>query len=260
MENKNPFKNIQDKVFDMEHRIINNIYVDMELLQDLKFGALLSFVSVKEELEYIYSKLNDYNNRIDNNICEYFPALKLTEDMLVEAYSDKKRVYKICGISPFTTAYEEFLSYLTAVLRHNKASGGVKEPTISLNISDVDYPDDILNMFIEHFKPVIPRLQFNVTKYKRYTYPTLDFIKHDAFFLYELQSMLSEGSPTSLAFAQNGAFFGKKIFTPTYIDKKLHTNPDDYGKVLVSTEAGLNIYCDFKYIPNFITITGANNG
>ena len=35
MENKNPFKNIQDKVFDMEHRIINNIYVDMELLQDL---------------------------------------------------------------------------------------------------------------------------------------------------------------------------------------------------------------------------------
>jgi len=242
------FNKLQAKMFDSEHGAINKIYVDMELLQDLKFGALLTTITVKEELSYIYSKLAEYSNRTDLNICSYFPALKKKEADISAIISNPDMKYKLAVISPFTTAYDEFIAILMSAIRHNSVVANGAIPSITLNIADMPYPIDVLDAFINNLKRLVPKLAVTVTTYPRYSMSTSTFITHDMFFLLEMHNLVKEFTPIAVEFVQNGSFFGKKLYALPYIDKTLHKDPNDYDKILVSTEYGLGIYCDFKYI------------
>ena len=242
------FRKLQETMFHSEHGIINKIYVDMELLQDIKFGALLTTVSVKEEMEYIYSKLKEYSLRTDLEICKYFPALKLKETDISNILASKDKRYKLAVLSPFTEAYDDFIAILAMAGKHNKAIGSTSNIVVTINIHDIDYPRDVLDAFIVNLRKLVPFVTFVVTTYARYDIPYEAFVSNDLFFLLEMQMLVKEFTPISREFIQNGSFFGKKICAPPYIDKTLHKNPDEYAKVLVSTEYGLGIYCDFKYI------------
>lgn len=260
MDSYNPFKDIQGKVFDMEHHPISNIYVDMELLQDLRFGTLLSMLTVKDEITYIYSKLKNYNERVDNEISKYFPILNISEEDILKTMADPKEILKICTIAPFTMAYDIFISFLIAIVRHNKIVSNVNHVTLNINIGDINYPMELLNKFRDNLIRLIPSLRIAISKTKRYDVNVQEFITNDAFFLFEMHKLLSEKSQTAIAFIQNGSFFGKQVFAPIYIDSTLHKKVEDYQNILVSTEYGLNIYCEFKYIPMSLVLEENYNG
>lgn len=260
VDNNNPFQTLQDDVFNLEHKPVTSIYADMELLQDLKFGALLTFVEVEEEMRYIYSQLDQYNNKVNTHMAEYFPVMGITDDDIAERMGDPEHMFKICGIAPFTAAYDDFLAFLFASIRHNKILGKQQVIDVVVNISDIKYPALLFDKFKENISVMAPGVSFRMSNHSRYTQAVLDFTKFDSFFLYEFHKLLSEGSGMAMAFAQNGSFFGKSVFTPPYIDTEMHQDSKEYDKVLVSTEYGLNIYCDFKYTSTAIPTPEVSHG
>ena len=98
---------------DYTFKLVNKIYIDMELLQDFKLGALLSTVTVKEEVEYIMSCLPVYNLKFNNRTAEYFPVLKKTDEELLSIV--KNNSIKTALLSPWTKIYNNLnviLKYL----------------------------------------------------------------------------------------------------------------------------------------------------
>lgn len=254
------FTEIQDKVFSMEHAPVLNIYADMELLQDLKFGALLTMLSTEDEAKYLYTKLSVYNTRIDNELCKYFPALGIKEEQITERLADTAFAPIICKIAPFTEAYDIFTTFLGTALKHNQVLGDTRPVTLTINISDIVYPKRLLSAMSNNLQTMFPGIAVNFTTDKRYGVDIAEFLHNDTFFLFDVPTLLADSSATSVAFVQNGAFFGKKVFSVPYLDTTLHTEEKDYTNILVSTEYGLNIYCDFKYISPAITVKESDNG
>ena len=95
---KSYFTEITDKV--------SKIYVDMEILQDLRLGALLQTATVPEEIEYIQSCLPDYNNKLDLKTAEHFPVLNKTDDELDQII--KQNPIKTALVAPWTKIYYNF--------------------------------------------------------------------------------------------------------------------------------------------------------
>lgn len=251
-------KPLREAMFHEEHGPINFIYADMEMFQDFKFGALLSTVTVAEEIKYIYDNLKEYNSRTDLEICKYFPALNKTEEEIEALLKDEKTAFKIAGISPFTQVYDNFVSLLLASVQHNKTVSSGRAPKVTLNIADIKYPNMILDVFMSNLEELVPSVSFKVWSYKRYDMPIKELVAHDIYFIYEMFNLVKEYSPSAVEFVQNGAFFGKKVFSPCYIDTELHKDPREYDKILVSTEYGLGLYCDFKYTPISLIMEDSN--
>ena len=249
---------LQDNMFNEEHGAIDQIYIDMEMFQDFKFGALLTTVSVAEEIKYIYENIKAYNARVDFEICKYFPALNRTEEDISAILKDPNMRYKLAGLSPFTEAYDIFVQLLQVMVQHNKAVSTGKAPVLNINVVDIAYPEDILDIFASNLQKIIPSLAVNVSRYPRYTLPMEEFISNNVFFILEMFNLVKDFSTSSVEFVQHGSFFGKRIFSPCYIDTTLHKDPRDYDKILVSTEYGLGIYCDFKYIPISLMMEGSD--
>lgn len=247
MNNQNPFSTIQNQVFDMEHPPINSIYIDMEMFQDFKFGTLLTMLTIPDQLKYIYSRLDKYNDRLNNNIMEYFPALKISEESITNRMRDDKFIERICVTSPFTSVYTSFLKLLISAQIHNGTLGVKKPIVINVNVADIDYPKELIAEFSKTINKIVNNVNIVFTRCKRYDVPVMQFHNNDIFLLYEIHKLVEEGTRLSCDFVQEGLFFGKKIFSLPYIDTSLHSDKSTYEQVLVSTEIGLNLYCDFKY-------------
>lgn len=254
MSNQNPFSTIQNQVFDMEHPPINSIYIDMEMFQDFKFGTLLTMLTIPDQLKYIYSRLDKYNDRLNNNIMEYFPALKISEESILERMSDNRFVERISVISPFTSIYDDFIKLLIAAQIHNNTIGNKKSIILNINVSDIKYPKELITRFENVINNMVKDVNISLTNFKRYDMNPNKFIHNDIFFIYEMHKVLEEDSKLTYMFAQDGLFFGKKIFAQPYVDVTLHPDKNTYDQVLVSTEVGLNMYCDFKYISATLAI------
>ena len=69
------FDDVGKSYFENDTKPVTRVYVDLEYMQDLRFGALLYGLSVKQEMDYIHSRLDQYNNRYDREVCKYFPTL-----------------------------------------------------------------------------------------------------------------------------------------------------------------------------------------
>lgn len=248
MPKSDTFKNLQNQYFNLEHKEIRSIYVDMELLQDLRLGALFTMLKVKSEMRYIYTKLNDYNNRLDNELCSYFPALKFTEQNILDRLADDKHSLRICGMSPFTAAYDYFLFMLMEAIKHNNNLGKVLSINICVNVSDIHYSKVFYDMFVKNISVIMPTLNFSMHNYTRYQYPVDEFRNFDMLFLYDIRDLLQNNDTMAMLFMQQGVFFDKEIYSPPYIDKTLHTDPNEYTKILTSTASGLDMFCNFKYL------------
>lgn len=61
------FLSAEEMMFKSDCKPIENIYVDLEYLQDLKLGTIINTVTVKEELAYIVHNLDGYNDRYDRD-------------------------------------------------------------------------------------------------------------------------------------------------------------------------------------------------
>lgn len=247
------FQEVATKYFQDETGTIEKIYVDLEYLQDFKFGALLSTITTKKELEYVYHKLKDYNSRFDESISKYFPVLKVSEEQISEIMQngDLSKFIK----TPWTSTFYDFMIITRFISHQNRAMSTT--PIVlefNINIADVEYPIELENMLKIHLSETFGDVRVNFYHNKRYEQNLEFYLQQDVLFLKDMEQFVKEGTPTSIAFVSEGRFFNKKIFAKPQINPELNLTKSQYNDALNATQIQLDVYCDFAYIQSLIPI------
>lgn len=244
------FDDVGKSYFDAENKPVTRVYVDLEYIQDLRFGALLYDVSVKEEMKYIHSKLDTYNNRYDRAVAKYFPVLKKSDAELDKLLHTPIVCDKICFLAPWTSVFFHLIEMITAFKQHNKRMmDTAPKMTIVINVADVNYPIE-LKAYLEQTLSKQWDVNVVVQQMNRYTDDLSEYLKYDCMLLYDY-GLFVNTFPS--AFVGEGKFTDTKIVAQPYIEDGLGHKPEDYDFVLKSTEKGMDIYCDFFFLRSYIT-------
>lgn len=249
------FEEVGNDYFSKYHGPISEIYLDFEYLQDLKFGAILYGISVPKELEYVQSKLSVYNQRMDFETAKYFPIFNKTEKDLKALLTNIAPMNWIALKAPFTTFYDLLLEGFQIITTHNKSAS--TKPIIihlTINVEYELYPKELLQFLQYRIQHLFPNIRVEFIYNTRYTLDISEYLKQDLLFLYDIESFVKENTATSRQFVQEGGFFNKRIYARPYINPSFRYKEEDYETILKSTQANLNIYCDFQYIPSLIPI------
>lgn len=254
------FTEVNNDFFLKDNKLILNVYIDLEYMQDLYIGALLSTVTIQEEIQYIKQQLVKYNKRYDLAVMKYFPVLKYTDQYLDELlHSDK--LPTICKIAPFTSVYYDLINTLVLCVENNDHLKDSNPPIhVTININNFAYPPPLLRALKATITQSCKNVKISFNNSKRYSEPVEFYLKHDVLFLADYGEFVKEGTLLSNAFVSEGKFVDTKIVAHPYIDMSLNHNVDDYDYILASTEAGMDIFCDFCFLPSRILHGGNING
>ncbi len=248
----NLFEDVGQKYFNTELAPVTRVYVDLEYIQDLKLGALLSRLTVPQEMQYVHARFKSYNNRYDLLTAKYFPVLKITEAMLLQDLQDTNKLNKICLLAPWTSTYYHLIELVELFKQHNSKLTDDNIPmTLTINIADVQYPV-ILQKKLKQVLHKILQIDIEIISMPRYTDDPLNYLQYQLMFLYDYGQFVNQ---LAKPFVNDGKFIDTKIIAQPYIQSDLGHKPDDYEHVLNSTEKGLDIYCDFSFLRSNITLT-----
>lgn len=247
MDNQEKLREFSERasaaVFKAEFPPRGKFYIDLEFLQDVRLGALMYSISVKEEMEYILYKLKSYNKRNDDHVATHFPALKKTDEdidkLLVSEHADK-----IFGMAPFTAAYYWAVEYIQQCIDDNHKLNDEDIPIhIVINTRYPNYPDKLLFQVKRAFEEQL-KAQVVITKDTNYMnssyYESFDVLLLDRYSYFIKQH--------ATPFIEEGKYLPKYIFARPYIEDDIVRTPDEEMTILADTEQGLNICCEFAYI------------
>lgn len=239
------FLSAEDMIFKSEHKPIKRIYVDLEYMQDLRLGALLSMLKVKEEFGYVNHNLPKYNSRYDRQIGKYFKALKISDADITKRMHDPISCEKICVISPFTSIYYRLFTIVAAARTHLKAIED--HPTdieLVINCADVPYPEilqDRLCSTLAQQLAVAPRF----TRTKRYSLPDNEYLTYDLLLLADYGEFIKQHASTLIG---TGRYTDTRIVAQPYIEDEILSKAEDPEHLLDYTEKSLGVYCEFSYL------------
>lgn len=244
------FDNVGKAYFEADTKPVTRVYVDLEYIQDLRFGALLYGVTVKQEMDYIHSKLDQYNNRYDNALCKYFPVLKKTDEELDALLHTPVVRDRICFLAPWTSVFFHLVELIIAYKQHNmRFCESSPRMTVVINVSDVEYPIELR----KHIEETLSKqwdVRVEVQQMPRYSGDLKEYLQYDLMLLYDYGKFVNT-FPS--AFVGEGKFSDIRILAQPYIEDGLGHKPEDYEFVLMSTEKGMDIYCDFSFLRSNIT-------
>ena len=241
----------EDMIFKSEHKPIQRIYIDLEYMQDLRFGAMLNMLKVKEELSYIIHNIGKYNSRYDRGLCKYFKALKIDEDRIDRVLHRQLAVDKVCVTSPFTSIYYYLYKIVVAASNHIKAmEEHPKAIEIVINCSDVQYPEILQEKLCSTLSEqlgVVARF----TQTKRYSLSSNEYLSYDLLMLVDYGDFVKQHAQTLIG---SGKFSDIRVVAQPYIEDEILTKIDDPEYTLAYTEKSLGVYCEFSYLRSNILI------
>lgn len=245
------FDDVEQSYFNAELKPISKIYIDLEYMQDLMFGALLYGITVKEEMQYIHRRLKAYNDRMVRGCCRFFPALKKSDQELVELLHKPIVRDRICFLAPWTSVYYQLIDLIVEIKHHNQQITDNKIPiTLTISVADIDYPIELQ----KHLSDTLMKqlgISVNIQQQNRYEGSVKEYLGYDILLLYDYGVFINT-FPS--AFVGEGKFSDTRIFAQPYIDESLGHKEDNYEVVLLSTEKGMDIYCDFAFLKSMIVL------
>lgn len=243
------FDEANEAIMQKEFKAIRHIYVDMEAMQDFKLGALLSFISVKEEMAYIQSQLPEYFNRTDREIMKYFPVLKITEEQIEKYIQAENNAIKLSITAPFTMIYSAFLQVLYHATQNNKYVEEVASPIrVTFNTSDIFYSESAIKALVTHIKQNVCDITYDITDDKRYC-QSIDYYKsHDVLMLSEYDKFLQEPMRAQSIIGK-GAWLENRVVSLPFIDPAKEHKAEQTEQILAYTQASADIYFDkFSFV------------
>lgn len=228
---------------------VKKIYVDLEMLLDFKMAAILKLVKSKDDMEYVYKMIPEYNMRLDLDTAQHFKRFGKTDEELLASVDDAT-----LGLAQWTSAGYDFEVILSYIGMNTKATTG-KDTKISVvvNCSDVKYPKVMFDNLAGFLMSRHPSFVFSLENSKRYDNTSDYYLDFDMFFLYDHEKFLQNESILD-SFTNKGTYMTKSIYTPPVVNKTLGLDESEYSKALVSTSAALNLFCDFYYMRSNIVI------
>jgi hypothetical protein len=249
------FNNIAEEYFQAKLKPIRNVYIDIEVLQDFKIGALLNLITTQAEYDYILYRIAEYSKRITDETMRYFPIIKNISDEDLDAFIvDKENHRKLVVISPTTN----FFMGIPDMIRHiNEANTRSphenKHVHFHIGTNSVILDQDLKNNILFQFKKFDNTL--NITIYNR---PLSEMeealIKNIDITVIENIKRFTH-DPIIRKHLSDSAFFDKRILAYPYIDVE-PIKGETVDQLLNNTKVMLDVYCDFDYIERKVELKG----
>jgi hypothetical protein len=234
---------------------IRNIYLDIEVLQDFRLGALLHLITTQTELDYIRYRLKDYSNRLGSETMRYFPAIKdISEKDLDECIANKDKHRSLVVISPTT----EFYMGLPDMIRHinennSRCATEVYHVNIHIGTNSVILDQDLKENIIFQFKNFDKTL--NTIIYNR----PLSGMEEEIIRNIDITAVDNikqfTNDPVIRKHFSDSDFLNKQVLAHPYIDVEL-LEGETSEQLLSNTKTMLDVYCDFDYIQRKVEIKG----
>jgi len=237
---------------------IKNIYIDMEVLQDFRMGALLCLIETQSEFDYIKHVVNKkdsvYQSRLHDRTMEFFPILDhITDEDIDKFIEDKKNHKALVKVSPMTLMYQELPEILGMLEDRNNAVSRNTSPngTIHIGTNTVHYDNkDQYNLTLAilaaniNFKPYIYNKPFYAIGRSLESY--------DMFFINNIRKFLEEPVKPRL-FDDSLPIFDSTMLGFPLLEVE-YDDDDHAAELIANTEVIFNTYTKFHYIPRGVIL------
>lgn len=250
-------------------RQISSIYIELPYLLDVYLGGLLWMTKDDPKAyQYILSKLESYNNRIQVEHAPYFGELGITEDQLLEFLKDPKQAEFRMMTAPPTTMWRDIQSIHKGIVTENV----MRE---SLNVSPVTTLTYVINTYplvldVEAAKKLKSRfilglketsINFGIVSVPGYELEEKHYREFDHWFIYHFHqwSMHPESSGAKalmdLRMMKTEIFAPPRVSDPEVIKLLPSYTLDDYATLEKNSLAALNAFASFQYYRSKIILS-----
>lgn len=243
----------KDEYFKSMLNPIKHIYIDLEVLQDFRLGALFCLISTDSEYQYIKHVLEQeqcpYQVRLDDLTMSYFPAIKsITDDDITEFINDSANHKALVKVSPMTYMYTQFREIMQVIVDRNQSIDKSKDPGAKFHIgtNTVKYDnEDIFNLMVAFFSG---DTRFPIVVYNKPLHAIgRDFKEYQMYFIYNISDFLQHPNH-AVMFDVDIPILDSTIFGYPLLELQADTN-EKKSELLANTELFFNTYTNFHYIP-----------
>jgi hypothetical protein len=242
---------LRDDYFKAVNKPISSVYLDLEMISDLRLGALISTFTVPKQMEYLYSRMPEYNARYDLKTAKYFPVLGKTDEELDDIIRNQPD--KVARLAPWTVVLQKFAASLSVLEMNNRNINPDLPLSVTVNCQEIEYPKDLQEVFIQQLKGGLQNLEVTFTHHKRYEESPAYYLGFDLFFLYDYAAYLRD-ERLAESFTSRYTYMDKIMYVLPLVDEETKLDKSEYMKALRSTKNHLDLFTDFYYMTGGIPI------
>lgn len=238
------------------------VYMDLEYIQDLWFGAILLNSLTPEKYDDLLKGLDKYNQRLLLQHAIHFPHIGMTEEELTVYI--KKYLANVCKVAPFTDVFLNLIEFHRACLNKNGVVTDPEKESEKIEYIINTYPfklgfEEIL-LLKSRFQSIVGDVKLGITC-QPLRHMSMKIIKTiDVFFVSDMTEMTTENTNIYNLFIKQFKLKDKCIFAPRRIG-----NPDlleilngltqeEIDTKLLDTQVVFGFVSDFFYLDPKITV------
>ena len=240
------FDTMAHKYMERQMSFVSDIYFDLEVLQDFKFGAALCLAKNEIEYNYIIDKLDEYNRRYNDNIIEHMRLLPNITDADINAFISDAKNHRVLGsLSPWTHVFRDMPAYMNDLIAKNSRAGNSASAiNIHIGTSSVKYNDTLQANLSHSFYSINPIIRTHFYDTSIMGLPTTTIDKISIIAVNNIEQMFA--APNAEKIINTEDFFDKQVIAPKLISVDI--GDEDPEKILGKTHAVLNTYFQFEYM------------
>jgi hypothetical protein len=238
---------VSENYFKNKFKKIERIYIELEAIQDFRLGAVICLSKNEVGYDYVRRCIVDYNKRTDDLTAKYFPALRLSEEMIDVFISNPKNHKALVLVSPMNNLFSKIPDMIRAIFEDNRRAS-VNNPgfEIMFGTSSVIYSQEhkkVIENQIKSFNNLV-----NVTILNRPLHEIEEdtVIECSTYIVDSVARFLN--NPTITKWLENDRFFASKMVLGYPV---VHGDPDPgetKEQQLEKLRRVLSVYFDYNYL------------
>ena len=173
------------------------MYIDLDLLYDLRLSALLGFVKGEEDYKYIVQHIHQYLETPTLDVCRFFPRLGVTEKDLDDFINNPEYKTVLAALAVPTNFMRELQDIIKFINTENESKETHRSLKITLNCRYKDLHPYIIDRVVDAIHKSDPGVKIEITNYQDWFEVPADLIKmQDMICVYDVRNFLSTGTPS----------------------------------------------------------------
>ena len=262
-KNEKLFNKVNESIVSASFNTVKRVYIDLALLKDTRMGLMLS-LSDKNDIQYLLSKIKQYNIRPNRKFTEVYPEFKIDEDTLNKHYHDPSYSETIFDYSPDTDFSVKLKSVILMYSSANNRAGYSDPIEITINAFPLSITENIklFNAILNHL--FIGLATFNLVSVDPKIIQTDHWATYSVLYIDDIEYDLTNGTLYKILFEQQ-KMTDKVIVAPyccneAVLDKWKQyridlTDINTTNDIFKLTEYVLSAFCYFSFIPFQIPIS-----
>lgn len=248
---------LSNDFFRSEFPIVRNAVIDINCLQDIRLGTLLSLIKTEAEYKYLVSKIPMYNDTYSDRLSEIFSVLDISEETLDNQLYDKHNHRRISIMAPNTNLYNGLTDLIATIDNINKR-GAI--PINSWNLYMCCGPLEVKEVVKKPLETLVKSTGTSAILHFMNGYPhelDVDTLNHiDYFLLNDIISFVSMDNLSGDLLFNKHKFYKATILGTEQLDPSIELDgTESLQDVFVRTANFLSLFCDkFSFVKKTIPI------